>query len=378
MKILLVQKVKAFAGSEKYLTELIPELTKRGYSCKLVCVIEQKDLCKLKHFEQVLQDKCIEYNFVIVTKNLSIGLLRKLNKIAKKDKYDLVHLHLIHAELWFALIKTFFGLKTKLVSTVHGFDETFQAEHGFDSSKVTNTKYVRILRFNQKKIANYFAVSKGLKDLMVEGGIIPENKIRVINLGFNYPDINQLKREESKLKTILVPGRIVPYKGQNLVIEMLPKLHDLGVSAQILIAGDAQGNFAQKLKNQVKELQIENNVQFLGHVSNIDDYFQQSDLVILSSKAEGFGLVLLEAFNHLKPVITFNVPAFNTTIKDGKTGLLTPCFDTEKLANNAAKLLTDHTFAQKLAKNAKQDLLSYYCLDRMVTETVAFYEDSNC
>jgi len=377
LKILFVQKVKAFAGSEKYLTELIPELTKRGYSCILTCVIHREDLEKLTHFKQVLQEKKIEYEFIITSKNLSIGLLKKLNKIAKKQQFDLIHLHLIHAEIWFALLKTFFGLKTKLVSTIHGFDETFQAEHGFDHTQITSSKYVKILRFTQKKILNYFAVSEGLKNLVVNSGIIPEHKIQVINLGFNYPEIKQVQKENSELKTILVPGRIVPYKGQNFAIEMLPKLHQLGIKAQLQIAGDAQGDFAEKLKKQAQALNVENDVQFLGHVSNIDDYFQQSDLVLLTSKAEGFGVVLLEAFNYCKPVITFDVAAFNTIIKHGKTGLLTPCFDIDKLAENVFKTLTDSSFTQQLTKNAKHDLLTYYCLSRMVDETVAFYKESD-
>ncbi|MFT4599945.1 MAG: glycosyltransferase involved in cell wall biosynthesis [Arenicella sp.] len=376
MKILFVQKVKAFAGSEKYLVEIIPALMARGIDCKFICIVHPDDLLKLDHFKKVIEDKKIPFEFVSAKKDLSFGLLRRLKSIAKSEDYDLIHLNLIHAELWFALIKKVFGLKVKLVSTIHGFDETYQAQYGFDPSKVTSTKYIKILKFTEKKIHKYFAVSKGLHDLVVQGNIIPQSKIRIINYGFDYPEKKNPELIKSDSKIILVPGRLVEYKGQNFALEMLPKLKTKGINAKIQIAGDAQGDFVETLKSKIKELDIENDVEFLGHVSNIDDHYQKCDLVILTSKSEGFGLVLLEAFNHERPVITFDVPAFNTTIKHEYSGLITPCFDTDLLAENAAKILSDDKLSKKLTRNAKKDLLEYYCLNRMVDETVAFYKDA--
>jgi glycosyltransferase involved in cell wall biosynthesis len=376
MKVLFVQKVKGYAGSENWLSNLLPALKSRGIESKLLCVVPEKEKEKIAKFKQLLKEKNIDHTFIFIKRDISFSLLIKLNSIAKSDTFDLIHLNLIHAELWFSLIKLFFGLKTKLVSTVHGFDEKFQSEHGLNPSKITSSIYVRILRFTEKRISNYFAVSKGLHDLFVQGKIIPSNKIKVINLGFDYPQINHKERPIKDVKTIFIPGRIVPYKGQDLALKMLPFLHGLGVKAKIQFAGEAQGEFEQKLKVQALELHIQNNVEFLGHIHNIDDYYQKADLVLLPSRSEGFGLVVLEAFNHAKPVLTFDVPAFNTTIKDGYSGLLTPCFNVELLAENAAKILTNKTLANKLTSNAKKDLLSYYCLKRMVDEIVVFYADS--
>ncbi len=373
MKILYVQKVKAFAGSEKYLIEIIPELIRKGFECELICVIQSRDLKKLTYFEETIIAKKIPYRRIINDSNISFSLLRKLNSITRKGQFDLIHLNLIHAELWFTLIKYLFRLKTKLVSTIHGFDEEFQAKNGFNPQKISSTRYVRILRFCEKKISNYFAVSEGLYNLVVEGKIIPKNKIEIINYGFDYPPQKTSKHIDNEIKTILVPGRIVPYKGQNFALEMLPKLHQLGVKAKIQIAGDAQGEFATELMELSKQLEIENYIEFLGHVSNIADYYESADLVILTSKSEGFGLVLLEAFNYEKPVITFDVPAFNTTIKHGLTGLITPCFNTDKLAENAARLINDPALSKQLTKNAKRDLLDYYSLKRMVDQTITFY-----
>lgn len=376
MKILFVQKVKAFAGSEKYLTEIIPALNDRGYTCNFLFVIHPDDREKLSHFLAVLKEKKIKYECVESKRDLGYTLLRKLHKSANTIPYDLIHLNLIHAELWFSLIARFFRFKTPLVSTIHGFDENYQASFGFDPHHVSNTKYIRILKFCQKQIASYFAVSEGLRKLVVEGKIIPSSKIKVINYGFDYPSVDIIPTAQPNVKHILVPGRLVPYKGQDMVVDILPKLKELGHTFKIWIAGDPQGPFGEALKERVKKLNLTSEVDFLGHVSNIQDYYASCDLVILPSKSEGFGLVLLEAFNFEKPVITFDVPAFNETIIHEETGIITPAFDLNQLTKNVDRLLNEPDLCKKLTKAAKVRLLEYYCLERMVNETVAFYEET--
>lgn len=376
MKILFIQKIKAFAGSEKYLTELIPALMKKGYECKLVFVTNPKDRIKLSHFFEVLEDKNIPYNCIETQRDLSFNLLRKLYKTSKESNYDLIHLNLIHAELWFSLIKSIFRMKTDLISTIHGFDESFQANYGFDPSKITKTRYVRILKFCQKRIKGYFAVSNGLKNLVVKSHIIPENKIRTINYGFDYPEYNGVKKENTdSIKNILVPGRIVPYKGQDMVISIIPELIAQGYKIKVSYAGDFQGPFGDLLKQKVEALEISDYVNFLGHVSNLEAHYSAADVVILPSKSEGFGLVLLEAFNFEVPVITFDVPAFNETIQHEITGLITPAFNLDELMLNVKRIFEDPILSTNLTTAAKSRLLNYYSLDRMVNETITFYDE---
>ena len=379
MKILFVQKVKAYAGSENWFTSIIPALIDKGIECELVCVIHPDNLPKLTNFKNVLDERKIPYHFIISKKDLSLKLLKSLKRITNKGHFDLVHLNLIHAELWFSLLVSFFGLKTKLVSTIHGFDEGFQAEHGFNPNKVTNTKYIRILKFCEKRISSYYAVSQGLENLVTKGGIIPKNKMRVINYGFDYPkfktNFSLPQFIDKSKKTILVPGRIVEYKGQEKIIDSIAKLIEKGLNFKIIFAGDLQGEYGNYLKQKISDLGYTNYIEFLGHVSNLDEYFLSSDVIVLPSKSEGFGLVLLEAFNYEKPVITFNVPAFNETIEHNTTGLITPCFNIDELANNINLLLTNQELANRITVNAKKRLLDYYCLSRMVDETIAFYEE---
>lgn len=377
MKILFVQKVKGYAGSENWMTSIIPGLVKKGVHCHLLCVIPPEDEKKLDEFKSALAKYNIAHTFIFSKKDFSYSLFNQLKVVAKNDNYDLIHLNLIHAELWFSILQTFFGLKTRLVSAIHGFEEKFQGTHGFNHEKLTNSAYVRILKFSQKRIHRYYAISEGLKTLMIKGNIIPDHKISVINYGFDYPEIKVPNPKNERLvKTIFVPGRIIPVKRQEIIIDCIDLLIEKGLHFKIVFAGELQGDYGNYLKQKLKHLNHLNKVEFLGHVPNIGDYFLAADLVLLLSKAEGFGIVLLEAFNYEAPVITFDVPAFNEIIKHQKTGILSPNGELPTLVENIIEVLTHKELSTMLTKNAKKDLKTYYNLDRMVDETIRFYERS--
>ena len=76
-----------------------------------------------------------------------------------------------------------------------------------------------------------------------------------------------------------------------------------------------------------QNLNITSHIRWEGFKSNIHDYIRDSDLMVLPSSAEGFGLVILEAWQHLKPVIAFDVPAPNEIISDKVNGRLVTAFD---------------------------------------------------
>jgi glycosyltransferase involved in cell wall biosynthesis len=100
----------------------------------------------------------------------------------------------------------------------------------------------------------------------------------------------------------------------------------------------------------------------------------QSDGVLIPSVSEGFGIVILEAFNSRSPVVAFDVPAPNEIIEHEKTGLLVPPFDLNELKAAITRFLSRPEEGKKMAEVAYQRLKSYYCLDRMVGEIVEVYE----
>jgi len=142
---------------------------------------------------------------------------------------------------------------------------------------------------------------------------------------------------------------------------------------KLVILGHGDQDLIDELKLFAEENQLQDHIEFLGFQSNIYDYLAHSDLMVVPSIAEGFGLVFLEAMNANLPIIGFDVPATNEIIKHNETGMVIPPYDTLKMAETIIHLLEHPNILQTLGDNAKQNLSTYFCLDRMVSETINFY-----
>jgi len=379
MKILFIQKVKALVGSEKYFLELIPELEKKGISTEFVCVYNAIDKEKVTPFVEAYKNLNLKIHVLEVASDKSIvSTLRFIRKIFKKGNFDLVHSHLIHADFWTSILKRLGSINCPIVSTKHGYDESYISKYGFNGEEVTHNLYYKLCKYSEKKISNSFAVSNGLKELFIDSGICQSNKIRTIHHGFNLPNIdkNISNKYRYSPNQLILLGRIIPFKGHMLALEALAEVKKRMPDFKLIIIGHGDEHLIKKLKQFISDNSLSENVKFLGYKSNIYDYLVNSDIMLVPSIAEGFGLVFLEAMNAELPIIGFNVPATNEIVEHNKTGILIDAYDTTKMANSIIELVNHKSLREKLSKGAKEKLLSYFCLDRMVSETIQFYKDS--
>lgn len=381
MRVLFVQKVKAIAGSEKYFFEIIPALIKENIIVEFVCVYNLVDKELTMPFIQILKKLNITVHVIEVKSDKSVlKVMSRLKKVISNGNFDLVHSHLIHADFWCSMLKRFGLMKVPLVSTKHGYEELFIAKHGFDGSKVNKNIYYKLCKFSEKKISNSYAVSDGLKKLFIDSEICKSNRISTIHHGFDLPEIEGSLGKESEYRysdnQIVLLGRIIPFKGHMLALEALCVVKRYVADVKLLIIGQGDGDLKVELVDFIEKNDLKDNVEFLGFKSNIYDYLTNSDLMLVPSIAEGFGLVFLEAMNAELPIVGFDVPATNEIIMDGMTGALIKPFDTEEMGNNLVKLLSDQVERKELSSNAKKRLLNYFSLNRMVTETISFYESS--
>ena len=377
MKILFVQKVKALVGSEKYFLELIPELENRGIDIEFVCIYNRIDKEKTIPFIEAAKQLNITIHILETHSDRSVvKVLRFIKTVFKKSRFDLVHSHLIHADLWVTLLKRTGTIKCPIVSTKHGYDEAYISKHGFDGKNVPGNLYFKLCKFSEKKIKRSFAVSDGLKQLFIDSGISRPDAIETIHHGFDFPATNSMKEGEFRLakNQLVIVGRIIPFKGHELLIESLISIKDELKDFKLIVLGHGDEDLIEKLKNTVHSHGLENLVEFLGYRSNVNDYLQNSDIMVVPSIAEGFGLVFLEAMNNNIPIIGFDVPATNEVVKHNETGFLVPSYDTQVMGKTIVDLINSPTERERLSKNAKERLVSYFCLDRMVTETISFYK----
>lgn len=380
MKILFVQKVKALVGSEKYFLDLIPELEKKGIQTEFICVYNQADEEKTLPFIQQYQQKGLVIHVLKVPSDKAIlKTLTFIKKIEKNGNFNLIHSHLIHADFWCALLRKFKQIKTPVVSTKHGYDEAYIAQFGFDGSQVPNNLYYRLCRFSEKYIQQSFAVSNGLKHLFIESGICLEKNIRTIHHGFQLPAVereNQPNQYRFSPFQMVILGRIIPFKGHMKAMQALASVKEELGDFKCLIIGHGDEGLIRDLKAYVDENQMQNQVDFLGYQSNIYDYLTHSDLMLVPSIAEGFGLVFLEAMNSHLPIIGFDVPATNEIVVNQKSGYLIPPYQTDVMGQKILDIKANLDLRKQMGDFGFQRLNKYFSLDRMVNETIQFYKDN--
>ncbi len=378
MKILFVQKVKALVGSEKYFLEIIPELEKRGIETEFICVYSEQDEEKTIPFIDAYKGLGLKIHVLKIKSEKSIlKTTRFIKKVYNQGDFDLVHAHLIHADFWCALLKKFGSIKCPLVSTKHGYDENYISNYGFSAKELEPNRYLKLCRFSEKYIDQSFAVSEGLKNFFIEANITKPENISHIHHGFDLPIVdNQNSSYRSSKHQIVVLGRIIPFKGHKYLLEALMSVIDVYPDFKLIILGHGDTDLIDELKTIATDNNMVDNIEFKGYQSNIYDYLINSDLMVVPSIAEGFGLIFLEALNSKIPIIGFDVPATNEILVHEETGILIPPYDTGEMGMKICELLGDKHKSERLAKAGFERLKNHFSMDRMVSETIQFYQDS--
>ncbi len=157
-------------------------------------------------------------------------------------------------------------------------------------------------------------------------------------------------------KLIITACRLVPWKGVDGIIRILPRLKDSVGIVNFLVLGD--GPDLVNLRKLAAEFKVGDLVHFLGRINNnqVMDYFRAADLFILNSNYEGLSHTLLEAMEAEVPIIASKAGGNPEVIDDGKNGLLVSYNNVEELFDAAKKILTDNQLAESFKANAKQKL----------------------
>lgn len=378
MKILFVQKEGGIFGAENYQLKVIPGLLATGIEIEFLRLYTDYQGGKGGEFIDRLNQLGVKTYEVNIGKYPTPKVLNQIKQIANGGQFDLVHTHLIHADFHLGLIKTFMSLKPVLVSSKHGYDNAFTSKFGFDASKQTNTPYFLVSKWAEKRMKASFTISHGLRNFFIGTGLTKSEKMRLIHYGFDMPENYLSKGKEGFRKApkqIMIAGRLIEFKGHKFLIEAMSRVKKAhGSDVKLLIAGT--GDLEGTLRSQVEELGLSKDVEFLGYSKEVGSFMANSDVVVVPSISEGFGVVFLEAFSAKTPVVAWDVPSGNELMKHGKTGYLVEPYNTDQLADQLIEVLDSPEEQEEIVEAAYAELKSYFNLNRMVDETIEFYHEA--
>jgi glycosyltransferase involved in cell wall biosynthesis len=176
---------------------------------------------------------------------------------------------------------------------------------------------------------------------------------------------------------VVAIGNIRPAKDYATLIRAIGILRDRGMSLRMRIAGqpDQQGLY-EELNALTSALGLDAMVSFLGFVADPTALLAESDLFVLSSKAEGFSLAIVEAMLAGTPIVATASGGPESIIRSGVTGILTAVGSPDALADSMATLLRDPREADRLAIAAQLDATQRFTIDGAVDAYVQLYESA--
>lgn len=183
------------------------------------------------------------------------------------------------------------------------------------------------------------------------------------------PEMELKKKFGADSKLILYFGRLVPWKGVDAIIEIMPRLIERLGNIHFLILGD--GPEKENLKSQISKLKIGGNVHLLGKIGHnkIAGYLREADLFVLNTNYEGMSHAIMEAMSAGTPVVTTNVGGNPELINNGEEGILTGYNRKEELLSAIIKILSDDEFRKTISINAKKKLEEFKWADNIKKTT---------
>lgn len=343
MKVIELCTSKGQGGLELYAWQVSNWLVENGHQCH--AVVRPGSFIAGRMIESSISTTEIKQVF----RQFPTLAARKLARLIEQEQADILHVHWNKDLILAALAKRFSRHPVKLVFIRH--------------MALTRHKRDAYHRFIYGSIDRYLVITKNLYQEAKQFLPLPEERLELLYHG--VPDIAEVDQAhcqrfftehdlENRKFRILLPGRIEHYKGQHTLVEALIKLQQQSVDADLVILGHVMDEaYFKDLQQQVSSAGLTNKVHFLGFVDQPGLIYGCFDLVVLTTFAETFGLVLVEAMKSGVAVIGTNAGGVPEIIEHEQTGLLYEPANADDLADCVKRMVENPDLRHKLAVAGK-------------------------
>ena len=298
------------------------------------------------------------------------ALASKIVEVARFEKLDFVHAHyaIPHAISAY-LAREILNGKLKFITTLHGTDITLV---GLEPS------YLPVMKFSIEKSDGVTAVSRFLREKTTTNyGIVKD--IRVIP---NFVDTEKYKRiacDEVRERFAPKGEKIVVHVSNFRLVKRVPDVirvfHEIGkkVPATLLLVGDGPDRSACELL--VRELKIQDHVRFLGKQQELVPILSASDLMLMPSQSESFGLSALEAMACEVPVISSSVGGLPELQVHGETGYIAEIGDINRMSRYGVELLSNEPKHALFRAACRRRAVEQFDVHLIVNEYESYYAE---
>lgn len=329
-----------YGGAEKS-SIILAETLKKIY--------ESVDLISLCKNSKKLENKKI--NLIAFNKSRVLFSIFNIYKLIKIKNYDCIITGLSHLNLIFLLLNFF--IKKKMLLIIHFHNIPNINSYNF-KERLINFIIINCIKLIKFKNIKIIAVSNSIKNMLSLKYDIDEKNIFVIYPTVDFDKIDRQKILRSNInknneKIILTVGRLTKQKNHSLLLKSFAEVRK-SINCRLIIVGN--GKLKKDLKKLTDDLKLSNHVNFIDKIDNPYSFFYNSDLFVLSSLWEGFGLVLIEALYCEMKIVSTDCPGSPKELLSGiETAYLSKNNDYIDLSQKIFKMLNKNFTNHKIIKN---------------------------
>jgi len=361
-----------FGGSGVVATELGLELSKRGHEIHFITYSQPVRLDLLSHNVHYHEVNVPEYA-LFHYQPYELALSSKLVDMVKLYKIEILHVHYAIPHAYAAYMAQQMlgeeGIYVPIVTTLHGTDITLVGNHPFYKPAVT---------FSINKSDAVTTVSQSLK----EDTLRLFNVTNTIQVVPNFIDSNKYKnsftdcqRDMMASKEEKIITHVSNFRKVKRIEDVIAIFYNIQkeIPAKLMMVGE--GPEKEPAEELCRKLGIEDKVVFFGNSNEIDRILCFSDLFLLPSVTESFGLAALEAMSVGVPVISSNTGGIPEVNVHGVSGFLSDVGDIVDMSKNALYILQDEERLKAFKKNAKAESLKFD-IHTIVPQYEAIYKET--
>ncbi|MCR5146125.1 MAG: glycosyltransferase family 4 protein [Clostridia bacterium] len=317
-------------------------------------------------------DWIMQMNFTLTAKATQI--------INEQGPFDCIHAHDWLVTYSAKTLKDAFQIP--IVSTIHATESGRNSGIHDENQRYINDTEWLLTYESSEVIVNSNYMKCELQRLFG----LPFEKINVIPNGVNSTAFSGIDKDYDfrrkyamdNEKIILYVGRLVHEKGVQHLISAMPKIISGYNDTKLIIGG--KGGMYDELREQAKNLGIENKVYFTGYLSakEVQKMYKCADIAVFPSTYEPFGIVALESMLAGIPTVVSDIGGLNEIVDHGETGMKSYAGNSNSIADSVLSLLYNHQLCDNITKNAKAKVKKEYNWSKIAKDTYFTYEKAIC
>jgi L-malate glycosyltransferase len=359
-----------YGGSGIVGSELGKELAARGHTVHFIASSLPTRLTELNERVRFHEVEMMSYP-LFEHQPYTLALATKMATVAEEENLDLLHVH-------YAIPHSISGILAReslkpnrrlpVITTLHGTDITLV---GADRSYLPITRYGIVQSDGVTAISHYLKNATRETFQFDDIEVIPNFICQTDYQRHSVQALRKTLAPENEPLLVHV-SNFRPVKRPVDCIEILARVLKKGTRTRLVMVGD--GSERTNAEHRARCLGISEKCSFVGKQPKIVDYLSASDVLLLPSEQESFGLAALEAMACEVPVIASRVGGIPEVVTDGETGFLSNVGDVDKMADDAAKILDQMELRIEMGKRARESAVSRYRTDIVIPQYINFYE----